>query len=61
MKLKTRPKYYYRIFSVFYILIFLWILYSVINGSPSGWFIVILMAFVSSYWILKAWKEWKRK
>jgi len=58
MKLKTRPKYYYRSFAVINILIFLWILYSAINGSPNGWFLVVLMVFVSGYWIGKALKEW---
>ena len=61
MKLKTRPKYYYRSFTVVYILIFLWILYSTINGLPYGLFFVILMGFVSTYWISKAWEEWKKR
>ena len=60
MKLKTRPKYYYRSFAVVYIIAFLFILYSASNGLPYGWFIVILMALVSSYWVSKAWKEWKK-
>jgi len=59
MKLRTRPKYYYRSFAVFYILIFLFILYSAINGSPNGWFLVALMALLSIYWISKALKELK--
>ena len=61
MKLKTRPKYYYRSFAVINILIFLWILYSAINGPPHGWLLVILMGFISTYWVSKAWKEWERK
>ena len=60
MKQKTRPKYYYRSFAVIYIIIFLWILYSTINGLPYGWFVVILIALASSYWIFKAWEEWKK-
>lgn len=60
MKPRTRPKYYYRSVAVIYILIFLWILYSAINGLPNGWFLVILLAFFSTYWIYKAWKEWKK-
>jgi len=61
MKLRTRPKYYYRGFAVVYILIFLWILYSTINGLTYGWLLVVLMALVSSYWIFKAWKEWIKR
>ena len=52
-----RPKYYYRSFAVIYILIFLWILYSAINGLTYGWFIVVLIGFASVYWIFKAWEE----
>jgi len=59
MKLRKRPKYYYRSYAVIYIFIFLWILYSTINGLSNGWFFVILMAFFSVYWTSKAWKEWK--
>jgi len=55
---KTRPKYYYRSFAVIYILVFLFVFYSAINGVPYGWFLVILMILVSSYWIIKAWKEY---
>jgi len=61
MKITQRPKYYYRSFAFVYILIFLWIIYSAINGLTYGWFFVVLMAFVSAYWIPKAWKEWKGK
>jgi len=61
MNLIKRPKYYYRSFAVINILIFLWILYSAINGTPYGWFLVVLIGFVSSYWIFKVWEEWKRK
>ena len=61
MKPTTRPKYYYRSVAVIYILIFLWILYSAINGLSNGLFLVILLAFLSAYWIFKAWKEWKGK
>jgi len=60
MKPTTRPKYYYRSFAVISFLIFLWIIYSAINGLPNGWFFVVLMAFVSAYWIPKAWNEWKK-
>ncbi|MCH8945652.1 MAG: hypothetical protein IIA85_01900 [Nanoarchaeota archaeon] len=61
MKIRKRPKYYYRSFAAINILIFLWLLYSAINGLPNEWFLVILMVFVSAYWISKAWKEWKGK
>ena len=61
IKPRTRPKYYYRSVAVIYILIFLWILYSAINGLPNGRLLVILLAFLSAYWIFKAWKEWRKK
>ena len=60
MKPIKRPKYYYRSFAVINILIFLFVLYSAIKGTQYGWTLVILMTFVSAYWIFKAWKEWKR-
>jgi|TARA_Y100000310_G_scaffold91480_2_gene88862 hypothetical protein len=56
-----RPKYYYRTFALIYILIFLWILYSAINGLLYGWFFVGLIALFSVYWISKAWKELKKR
>ena len=55
-----RPKYYYRSFAAINILIFLWLLYSAINGAPSGWLLVVLIGFVSAYWIFKAWEEVKK-
>jgi len=61
MNLIKRPKYYYRSFAAINILIFLWLLYSAINGLPSGWLLVVLIGFASAYWIVKALKEWKGK
>ena len=61
MKLKTRPKYYYRSFGVIYIIAFLFVLYSAFNGLLFGWWFVVLIGVASLYWISKFWKEWKRK
>jgi len=58
MKLRTRPKYYYRSLAVFYIIIFLWMFYLAINRLANGLFLVALMAVLSAYWIWKAWKEY---
>ena len=60
MKLRTRPKYYYRSFAAINILIFLWLLYSAINGAPSGWILVVLIGFASAYWIFRAIEEWMK-
>jgi len=56
-KLRTYPK----IHAITYALIFTWVMYMTIKGTPHFWIFAIIIGLVLAYWIYKVFRERKRK